>query len=124
VAAGANQTDLISLYQHASALVMPSLYEGFGLPLVEAMACGVPVVGSRAASIPEVVGDAGVLVDPFDVGDLASALLRVLNDEGLRETLRVCGLHRASQFSWERCGEKTLQLYELVVGSLRPDRKP
>jgi glycosyltransferase involved in cell wall biosynthesis len=117
VAAGTNQTDLISLYQHASALVMPSLYEGFGLPLVEAMACGVPVVGSRATSIPEVVGDAGVLIDPFDVGDLASALLRVLNDEGLRETLRVCGLHRASQFTWERCGEKTLQLYELVVGS-------
>lgn len=97
--------------------VFPSLYEGFGLPPLEAMACGTPVVCSNAASLPEVVGDAAVTVDPYDVDALAEAMQRVLADRDLREDLRARGLARARQFTWERTARETLAVYREVCGA-------
>lgn len=96
----------------AAVLAYPSLYEGFGLPALEAMACGTPVVASNASSLPEVVGDAGLLVPPTDVRALAQALVAVLSDEQLQAKLRRAGLARAQQFSWRRCAEATLAVLE------------
>jgi len=98
---------LRALYAHAACLAMPSLYEGFGLPPLEAMACGVPVVSSRSASLPEVCGDAAELFDGLDEADCARALLRVLTDAPRRVELVSRGRERARHFSWERCGEDT-----------------
>jgi glycosyltransferase involved in cell wall biosynthesis len=100
------------LYNGAEVLVYPSLYEGFGLPPLEAMACGTPVIVSDSSSLPEVVGDAGLLVDPRDVDGLGDALEAVLSDAGLRRRLREAGLRRAAQFSWERTARETLAVYE------------
>jgi glycosyltransferase involved in cell wall biosynthesis len=97
--------DLPQLYRGARVLVMPSLEEGFGLTALEAMACGTPVVASNTSSLPEVVGDAAVLVDPRDTAALAAALERVLGDDGLVRALRDRGLERARQFSWRRTGD-------------------
>lgn len=99
------------LYCGAEAVTLPSLYEGFGLPPLEAMACGVPVVVARAASLPEVVGEAGVYVEPRDVEDIARGLREVLVDETLRAKLREAGLVRARQFSWERTARETVEVY-------------
>jgi glycosyltransferase involved in cell wall biosynthesis len=93
---------LAALYRLASVFAFPSLYEGFGLPPLEAMACGTPVVTSRLSSLPEVVGDAALLVDPYRVDEIAHALERVLQDDALRADLVARGLVRARQFSWER----------------------
>jgi glycosyltransferase involved in cell wall biosynthesis len=109
------ERDLPALYSGAEAFVLPSLTEGFGMPLLEAMACGTPVVGSRTTSIPEVVGDAGLLFDPEDVEDLASALTRVVTDSALRVALVARGRARAAQFSWERTAKETLAVYEAVA---------
>jgi glycosyltransferase involved in cell wall biosynthesis len=92
-----------SLYAGAQALVFPSLYEGFGLPVLEAMAWGTPVIASTSSSLPEVVGEAGLLVDPYDVDALARAMARVLEDGALREQLIAAGRERAAQFTWDRC---------------------
>jgi len=108
--------DLPALYSGADLFVFPSLYEGFGLPPLEAMACGTPVVCSNAASLPEVVGDAGLLVDPYDVEGLAEAMHRVLTDADLREELRRRGLARARQFTWERTARETVAVYREVCG--------
>jgi glycosyltransferase involved in cell wall biosynthesis len=94
-----------ALFAEAMAFVFPSLYEGFGLPVLEAMAWGTPVISSNASSLPEVVGSAGLLVDPLDVDELATAMLRVLDEPGLRSRLVEAGLARASQFTWDRCAE-------------------
>lgn len=102
-------------YNAASVFVYPSLYEGFGLPPLEAMACGTPVISSSAASLPEVVGDAGLLVEPTDVLALASALARVLTAPDLQAELRARGLERAARFSWTRAAECTLGLYREVA---------
>lgn len=107
--------DLACFYNLAALFVFPSLMEGFGLPPLEAMACGAPVVCSHAASLPEVVGDAALLVDPTDVGGLAHALARVLSDAALREDLRARGLARAQQFTWERTARETIAVYEQVM---------
>lgn len=94
--------DLPALYSGALAFVYPSLYEGFGLPPLEAMACGTPVVASGSTSIPEVTGDAALLVDPFDVESIAGGIQSILDDVALRESLRAAGLVRAGLFGWDR----------------------
>jgi len=104
--------DLPALYSAAEVFVFPSLYEGFGLPPLEAMACGTPVVASNAASLPEVLGDAALLFDPLDEEAMTGAMVRALTDPDLRESLRARGLARASQFTWERTARETLNVYE------------
>jgi glycosyltransferase involved in cell wall biosynthesis len=106
---------LQALYRGAAALVYPSLYEGFGLPVLEAMASGTPVIASRAASMPEVIGDAGILLDPLDVQAWTDAIIKVVNDEHLREGMRHAGRARASTFTWERTARATLAVYQRVV---------
>jgi glycosyltransferase involved in cell wall biosynthesis len=103
--------DLVHLYRGASALVFPSLFEGFGIPPLEAMACGTPVIASTGGALPEVVGTAALLVQPGDVQQLADAMKRVLTSEPLRADLRRRGLERAPQFTWRRAAEKVLELY-------------
>jgi len=106
---------LIGLYQRAAVFVYPSLYEGFGLPLLEAMACGAPVVTTRCTSIPEVVGEAALMVEASDTGALADAMRRVLEDESLRASLREKGLKQAAQFSWARTARETWDVYRQAV---------
>ncbi|MCL4396030.1 MAG: glycosyltransferase family 4 protein [Chloroflexi bacterium] len=110
--------DLPALYAGALLFVMPSLYEGFGLPALEAMACGVPVVCSNAASLPEVVGDAALLFDPTRVEEIAAALQRALAARALRDQLAARSRDRAAQFSWERAARETLRVYASVVDRL------
>jgi len=104
--------DLPALLSGALAFVFPSLYEGFGLPVVEAMACGTPVVCSTSSSLPEVAGDAALLVDPLDPEAIAAALLRIVGDEGLRRELVRRGFQQAQQFSWQRCAREILAVLE------------
>ena len=106
---------LRDLYHRAIALVYPSLYEGFGLPLLEAMASGTPVIASRAASIPEVVGAGGILLDPLDVRGWTEAMVEIVNDHHRRADLRAAGLRRAAQFTWERTARLTLDAYKRVA---------
>lgn len=106
--------DLPALYNAADLFIYPSLYEGFGLPPLEAMACGTPVITSNTSSLPEVVGNAGIMVDPYDVDGLAKVMYEVLTNEGLREELRKKGLERAKLFSWKKTAEETLKVYEEV----------
>lgn len=96
------EADLPALYNLALALAYPSLYEGFGLPPLEGMACGTPVLTSNVSSTPEVVGEAAVLVDPLDVGAIREGLRRLIEDDGLRAQLRAAGLERAREFTWEK----------------------
>ena len=109
-------SQLLTLYRGATALVYPSRYEGFGLPVLEAMACGTPVIASRAASIPEVLGDAGVLLDPDDEPGWAEAIAKVVNDEWQRGHMRKAGLTRAREFTWARTASITLDVYRQVAG--------
>jgi glycosyltransferase involved in cell wall biosynthesis len=101
----------------ARAFVFPSLYEGFGWPPLEAMACGTPVVTSNVSALPEVVGDAALTIDPLDVEALAGAIRRLWDDEALRDTLRVRGLERARRFTWEVTARLTLDVYAAVLRS-------
>jgi len=93
-------------------VVYPSLYEGFGMPVLEAMACGTPVVTSNVSSLPEVAGDAALLVDPHSTDDLVDAIRKGLRDEGLRSAMRQKGLVQASRFSWEKSAQQALTLFE------------
>ena len=106
---------LPDLYRGASLFVYPSLYEGFGLPALEAMASGVPVIASSSTSLPEVVGDAGILVNPYDVDHLKEAMMELLEDEKKRGEMVKKGIARASLFSWEKCAQETLSVYEEVL---------
>ena len=106
------EADLPALYSGAVCFIYPSYFEGFGLPPLEAMASGVPVVVSNVSSLPEVVGDAGVLVDPNSVDSIADGLLKVLTDSNLREQMIRKGLERARQFTWEHTAKKTLEVIE------------
>jgi glycosyltransferase involved in cell wall biosynthesis len=115
--------DLPALYSASALLAFPSLYEGFGLPVLEAMACGTPVVCSNASSLPEVAGHAAILVDPLDVAGWAAALGRVLADEGLREEMRGSGMAQATRFSWERAARETLATYASLLNT-RPLQSP
>jgi glycosyltransferase involved in cell wall biosynthesis len=107
-----SEEDKPLLYGAADLFVFPSLYEGFGLPPLEAMACGTPVVCSNAASLPEIVGDGGLLVDPADAGALGEAITAVLSGEELRKSLRARGLDQAARFSWRRTADETVAVYE------------
>ena len=113
------QGQLPELYRGASIFVYPSLYEGFGLPMLEAMASGVPVVASNTTSLPEVVGDAGILVNPCDINELRDAMLNILDNEEMRNEMSEKGLERAKLFPWEKCARKTLAVYEKVLGERR-----
>lgn len=108
------QHDLPPLYNAADLLIYPSLYEGFGLPPLEAMACGTPVITSNTSSLPEVVGDAGITVDPTDVNSLAEAMFNIISDDGLRLELRRKGVERAKTFGWDRAARETLEVYKKV----------
>lgn len=105
---------LPALYNLARCLLFPSIYEEFGIPVAEAMACGCPPVVSRTGALPEVAGEAGLLVDPFDPEDIAQALERVWLDHGLHAALRQRGLERAKLFTWDRCARETLEILEAV----------
>jgi len=106
--------DLAALYSGARLFAMPSLYEGFCFPVLEAMACGVPVVCSNTSSLPEVVGDAALAFDPLDVDAIAAAMARALSDEEWRATLIAHGFERVERFTWERCARQTLDVLERV----------
>ncbi len=110
-----DQNDLPALYSAATAVVWPSLMEGFGLPPLEAMACGAPVLTSNTSSLPEVVGDAGLLVDPLQTDALADAMLRLAQDSDLRQQLREKGMRRAAMFTWEATANKTISAYETLL---------
>jgi glycosyltransferase involved in cell wall biosynthesis len=107
--------DLIALYNAAQLLVHPALYEGFGLPPLEAMACGTPVVVSNTSSLPEVVGDAALLVDPEEPDEMTVAIWRLLSDDAVRQQMRDKGLKRAGLFSWRRAAQETLGIYRRLV---------
>lgn len=110
-----SRCELVSVYSGAAALLFPSLYEGFGFPALEAMACGAPVVASSRTAIPEVVGDAGLLADPEDADAFAEMTLRLLDDPELSGDLRSRGLERARRFSWTATGRETLTVYESIL---------
>jgi glycosyltransferase involved in cell wall biosynthesis len=110
-----NLNQLVELYNSVDCLLFPSLYEGFGLPLLEAMACGTPVITSNVASIPEVVGDAAIMLSPSDVNGFAVALKNILENETLRNDYIKRGYTNASRFTWERCASKVLSLYKKVL---------
>jgi len=103
-------------YCSAKLLVNPSLNEGFGFPPLEAMACGVPVVVSKISSLPEVCGDAALYVNPYNISDMVMKIQMALEDEGLRSELIQKGLKQACSFSWKRCAEETVKVFEEVMG--------
>jgi len=109
-----NDGDLFSLYCASSLLLYPSRYEGFGLPILEAMACGAPVITSNNSSIPEVAGDAAIMVDPENIDQISDEIIRVLSDESLREGLIERGKKRARLFTWRNTATKTLEVYKEV----------
>ena len=115
IAGHVDEETLACLYSGASAFVFPSLYEGFGLPILEAMACGCPVISSNAASMPEVAGDAAVLIDPTDAEALAHELDQVLTDSNARQSIIRRGLERSRQFSWRKTASKTLKIFDQVA---------
>ena len=106
-----------ALYERATGFVHPAFYEGFGLPPLEAMACGTPVIVSHAASLPEVCGDAALYCDPHSPRDIADKIERLMSDEALREDLKQKGLARAKTFSWDTCARETLAVLEQVLAS-------
>lgn len=106
--------DLPGIYNAADLFIYPSLYEGFGLPPLEAMACGCPVIASNTSSLPEVIGDAGILFDPYDVDELTTSIYNVLIDTELKSNLRNKSLEQAKNFSWSKCAIETLNVYRDV----------
>jgi glycosyltransferase involved in cell wall biosynthesis len=110
-----DDADLAALYSGALAFVSPSLYEGFGLPPLEAMQCGVPVIGSNSSSLPEVIGDAGWTLDPDDSSGIAQAVVDLYGNTALRAEMSARSLARAARFSWERCTRETIEVYRAVL---------
>lgn len=115
--------DLPAIYSAADLFVFPSLYEGFGLPVLEAMACGTPVICSNTSSLPEVAGDAALLVDPTDARALTGAMEQVLTNERLWATLRAKGMERARGFTWEKAAYRTWEVYQQVISSFSGPRR-
>lgn len=109
--------DLPFLYNAAELFIYPSFYEGFGLPPIEAMACGIPVIASDATSIPEIVGDSAELIDPHNISEMADAMLKVLQDENLRNELIQKGLKRSKELSWKNSARDILKVYEKFSNS-------
>lgn len=109
--------DLVAIYNLASVFVMPSLYEGFGLPILEAMSCGCPVVTTKEGSIPEVSGDSAFYVDGYDLESIASGIKKVFNDKSLQKEFSEKGLENAKKFSWEKTAGQTLRVYKTVIES-------
>jgi glycosyltransferase involved in cell wall biosynthesis len=107
--------DLPALYCGADALVYPSLMEGFGLPVLEAMRCGTPVLTSTTSSLPEVGGDAALYADPYSIDEIAAALYKLASQPSLRADLSARGLRRAALFTWTRTAEQTLRVYEALL---------
>jgi glycosyltransferase involved in cell wall biosynthesis len=116
-----SERDLPALYAGALCFIYPSYFEGFGLPPLESMQCGTPVITGDLTSLPEVVGDAGLMVDPFDVGALKSAIARLLDNPSLREELRARGLQRAQRFTWNETARQTLHVYRKTTGGMMND---
>jgi glycosyltransferase involved in cell wall biosynthesis len=112
-----NNDELARLYRGATAFVFPSLYEGFGLPPLEAMACGAPVLVSNVCSLPEVVGDAGLLVDPKDIGAIAENMRILVHSEETQKTLRAQGLLRAKRFTWLETARKTMEVLQSALST-------
>lgn len=110
-----SRNDLIDVVAGALTLIYPSIYEGFGLPPLEAMACGVPVITSNVSSIPEVVGDAGIMLDPHDIDGFSDAMQRLIDDANLRAELSSQALNRSKDFTWGRCAEQTLAAYRKAL---------
>ncbi len=110
-----SELDLAYYYSSAALLAYPSLYEGFGLPPLEAMACGCPVVTSNTSSLPEVMGEAGIMVNPYDTRSLVQAMRQVMTDKELRDNMVRTGLERSKKFSWEKTAKLTLQVYNKVA---------
>ena len=109
------EADLPAYYSGAEVFVLPSLYEGFGFPPLEAMACGCPVITSNTSSLPEVVGEAGIMVNPYDTDSLVEAIRRVLTDDKLRDDMIRKGLEQAKKFSWEKTAQQTQEVYNKVA---------
>jgi glycosyltransferase involved in cell wall biosynthesis len=109
------EEDLVALYNGAEAFLYPSLYEGFGLPVLEAMACGTPVIASTAGSIPEIAGEAALLIEPKDIEALALAIEQVVTDQALRRELIARGFEQVKKFSWEKAARELLTVYERVM---------
>jgi len=107
--------ELPVFYKNAKLLALVSLYEGFGLPVLEAMACGTPVVSSNGGSLPEVAGEAAVMIDPYDINNIVRGLRMVLEDRSLRKDLTRKGLKQAEKFSWEKTAKETYEVYRKVM---------
>ena len=110
--------ELITLYSMADVFAFPSFFEGFGIPPLEAMACGAPVITSNTSSLPEVVDDAALLVDPHDVSALGHAIMRLLEDEQLREELRQKGFQRVQHYTWSASASKMLSIYQKLYDGI------
>jgi len=111
----ADEADLPTLYSAASCLVFPSLYEGFGLPVLESMACGTPVITANVSSLPEVGGDAAILINPYDLDELVNAIERVLTSQDLRQDMIQRGLERVKGFTWEKSARQLKQIYDMLL---------
>ncbi len=112
---GTSTEDLVALYNRADLCVLPSLYEGFGLPALEAMACSTPIIAANNSSFPEVLGNAGIYFDPLDIDEMAFTISKVLGDSALRRKMRESGLMRAQSFTWEKTAQATLDVYRSVL---------
>jgi glycosyltransferase involved in cell wall biosynthesis len=108
--------DLLYLYNNADVFVYLSYYEGFGLPPLEAMACGCPVICSNSSSLPEVIGDAGILVNPHSVEEVKNSIKKFLNDPGFRKEMSQRSIERSLLFSWEKCARETYKVYKIAAG--------